>query len=240
MTDISVAVDGVERSAYLAVPEGEGPWPAVVVIFELVGANADMRAQADRLAANGYLALLPDLYDGKPWIRCVSRAMREFRAGRGPSFAFLEASRAWLAARADCTGRVGVAGFCLGGGFALLAAAGGGFDAAAVNYGLLPNDLEEALSGACPVVANYGGRDRLLKGAAAKLDRTLTVLGVDHDVKEYPDAGHSFLTETPVPVAAVPLMRVTLGVGIGREFGPEAWERIFAFFGAHLANGSTT
>ncbi|MFC0042523.1 dienelactone hydrolase family protein [Actinomadura rayongensis] len=240
MTDISIAVDGIERSAYLAVPEGEGPWPAVVVLFELVGANADMRAQADRLAANGYLALLPDLYDGKPWIRCVSRAMREFRAGRGPSFAFLEASRAWLAARADCTGRVGVAGFCLGGGFALLAAAGGAFDAAAVNYGILPGDLEETLSGACPVVANYAGRDRLLKGAAAKLDRTLTVLGVDHDVKEYPDAGHGFLTETPVPALAAPLVKVTLGVGIGRQFGDEAWERIFAFFGAHLASGSTT
>ena len=68
-----------------------------------------------------------------------------------------------------------------------------GFDASAPNYGPLPNDAEEVLRGACPVVASYGRRDVGLRGTAARLESTLTRLGVDHDVKEYPDAGHSFL-----------------------------------------------
>ncbi|WP_033324004.1 dienelactone hydrolase family protein [Actinomadura atramentaria] len=244
MTDISISVGGVERPAYLAVPAGEGPWPAVVVVFESFGANADMRAQADRLAAHGYLALMPDLYDGKPWIRCVRKAFRDLLARRGPSFAFIEAARAWLAARPDCTGRVGVIGFCMGGGFALVAAAKYDFDAAAVNYGILPRHAEEVLAGACPIVASYGKKDRSLIGAARRLDRTLTVLGVEHDVKEYPEAGHSFLTGTDqvVPAPLGPVAKVLMGIGEGLERADDAWERIFAFFGTHLAgqNGSTT
>jgi fermentation-respiration switch protein FrsA (DUF1100 family) len=54
---------------YLAVPAGPGPWPGVVVIHESWGLNADIQAHADRLAAEGYLALAPDLYGGKGWVR---------------------------------------------------------------------------------------------------------------------------------------------------------------------------
>ena len=68
-----------------------------------------------------------------------------------------------------------------------------GFDAAAPNYGVVPENAEEVLRGACPVVASYGRRDLALRGAADRLDGVLDRIGVAHDVKEYPDAGHSFL-----------------------------------------------
>ncbi|MDL4776432.1 MULTISPECIES: dienelactone hydrolase family protein [Thermomonosporaceae] len=234
MPDITIPAGPRELPGYLAVPEGTGPWPAVVILFEAFGAVADMRAQADRFASRGYLAVLPDFYDGAPWVRCVRKAMTDMRSQRGPIYDGIEAARSWLAGRDDCTGAVGVAGFCMGGGFALVAAARYGFQAAAVNYGILPRHPEDALAGACPVVASYGGADRTLRGAAARLERALTVADVPHDVKEYPGTGHSFLTDATVPGPLGPVARVALGIGKGRENAADAWERVFAFFAEHV------
>jgi carboxymethylenebutenolidase len=121
----------------------------------------------------------------------------------------------------------------MGGGFALLTAARG-FHASAPNYGTLPKDPQGVLAGACPIVASYGGRDRGLKGAAAKLEGVLTGAGVEHDVKEYPRAGHSFLNRHNVGPAA-PLLRVA-GVNYDQPSAEDAWGRILRFFATHLVH----
>jgi len=233
MPDISYPVAGGTAPGYLAIPSaGQGPWPGVVVIHEAFGLNDDIRKKADQFAARGYLALAPDLNDGKFWVRCVRSALGQLRAQSGPAFAVLEAARDFLAARADSTGRTGVIGFCMGGGFALLCAPRPGFSAASVNYGEVPKDAEGALAGACPIVGSYGGRDPMGTGHPERLQRALAVLEVPHDVKVYPGSGHRFLSEASG--AGAVLAKVTR-MSYQQADAADAWQRIFAFFGEHLS-----
>jgi carboxymethylenebutenolidase len=218
--------------AHLAVPPvGDGPWPGVVVLHESFGLNDDIRQQADRLAAAGYLALAPDLFSDGGRLRCLRATFRAAMSGRGKAFDDIETARTWLAGHERCTGRVGVIGFCLGGGFALLTAARG-FDASAPNYAHLPKDLDAALDGACPVVASYGGKDKTLRGTAATLEAGLEQAGVEHDVHEYPDAGHSFLNRHDLGPGGA-LLRVA-GIGYHDPSAEHAWGRILRFFEVHL------
>lgn len=218
----------------LAVPDGDGPWPGVVLVFEAYGMNDVMRRQVARVAEAGYLALMPDLYAQGGARRCLGATFRALRAGEGRAFVDLETARAELAGRPDCTGAVGVLGFCMGGAFALAAAAGRGFSAASANYGYLPRDLD-SLADACPIVGSYGARDRSQRGAAATLDHVLTEHGIPHDVKEYPTAGHSFLNDEPTgPALMRVISRPILGAGPDPDAAADAWRRIDAFFTEHL------
>ena len=222
---------------YLARPEGDGPFPAVLMIHEAFGLDANTVRHADRLAAAGYLTLAVDLYSDGGARRCLVATMRALAAGAGRAFTDLATARSWLLESGQTTGRIGVIGFCMGGGFALLLAADG-FDAAAVNYGRMPRDAG-VLAGSCPVVANFGGRDRILPGAADKLAGALQGLGVDHDVKEFASAGHSFLNGEEVgPRVLRPLFRV-MGIGPDPQSAPGAWQRIEDHFAQHLRNPAT-
>lgn len=231
-TTIAGGASAAELNAYLSVPPvGAGPWPGVVVIHDAFGLGDDTLEQTDRLAAAGYLALAPDLFTNGG-IRCLRTTIRSLLRGEGDAFADIEAARAALVSREDCAGRVGVIGFCMGGGFALVVAPRG-FDVAAPNYSPLPKQpLEEVLRGTCPMVASFGGRDRSLPGAAAKVEAVLAELGVPHDVKEYPDAGHGFLNRhNGGPLNMV--MRLA-GFGYHHPSAEDAWGRILRFFDTHL------
>ena len=190
--------------AHLAVPAGEGPWPGVVVLHELLGLTDDIRRHTDRLAGAGFVAVAPDLFSAGGALRCLRATFGALTRGQGPAVDDVLAVRDWLTGRPDCAGPVGVLGFCMGGGFALLLAARG-FDAAAPSYGPLPREARTVLAGACPVVASYGRRDPMMRGVAGRLESLLPELGVDH-----------------------------AGLGYEPDAADDAWARILAFFDHHL------
>jgi carboxymethylenebutenolidase len=222
-----------ELNAYLALPRGEGPWPGVVVIQDALGLSDDIREQADRLAAAGYVSFAPDLYSGRG-VRCVLATLQASRTGRGAAYDDIEAARTWLSEREDCTGRIGLIGFCMGGGFAaMMAPLRYGFDASSVNYGELPKDAVSYLADACPIVGSYGRRDVMLRGRASKLEQALTTNGIAHDVKEYPDAGHSFLNRINAGPVLGTFVKLT-AFNYNHAAAEDAWARILTFFDEHV------
>ena len=234
MPDITFDCPAGVLPGYLTVPPGDGPYPGVVVIQDALGMTADLRRITDRFAANGYLALAPALYERGPKLRCIVQTFRSLHRGSGTAVDDLIAAREHVAADDRCTGKVGVVGFCMGGGFCLLLATQGVFDVAAPNYGNpWPKDVD-TLRQSCPVVASYGARDLMLRNAAAKLDATLAEADVPRDVKEYPRVGHSFMNDFGSPSPLQFVERIA-GLAYSEPEAEDAWRRILAFFDRHLS-----
>jgi carboxymethylenebutenolidase len=224
---ISIHAPDGPLPADLVVPAGAGPWPGVVVVHDGFGLSDDIRRNAERFAENGFLALAPDLF-ARGGLRCVAATMRAQLRGHGPAVADLNAAREVLADRADCSGKVGIAGFCLGGGFALVMGSKG-FDVAAPFYPSIVTSFEKLADGSCPVVASFGSRDPLNPRGAPRLKRALDKEGVTYDIKTYDGVGHSFAND----LAGQPILRIA-GFGYDADVTADAYRRVFAFFGEHL------
>lgn len=237
MADVLISTSRGEMPAYLAAPSpanqvNDGRPAGVVIIHDIFGMTADHRRQADWLAAAGFLSLAPNLFHHGGKISCIRTALRDVGARNGTTFDDIEACRVWLSRHPDCSGKVGVIGFCMGGGFALLLASGHGYSAASVNYGpKLPEDVEFLLAGACPIVASYGGKDRVTKGVAAQLEQEVERAGIAHDIKEYPNVGHGFMNDHRG--LFFKLIRFT-GVGYEEQSALDARRRITEFFHGYL------
>jgi carboxymethylenebutenolidase len=228
----TVAADGLSIPVEIFRPTPtSGRVPAVLVLHEIFGLNDDMRRIARRFADNGYLAAAPDFLTGGWYVGCIMRAARDLRAGSGPTVGVLEAVLAMLAARPD-VGKVGAAGFCMGGGYALLLGTRERLSAAGVFYGDVRS--REELARACPLTGGYGGKDRLFAPQGRRLIHELETLGREHDVRIYEQAGHSYMSDTDHPYLAM-LTRPLMAVAYDPAAAEDSWRRMLAFFARHLA-----
>ncbi|MFL5820485.1 MAG: dienelactone hydrolase family protein [Solirubrobacteraceae bacterium] len=235
-TSLELHLDGQPVPARLALPEGPGPHPGVLVIHELWGLTADIERICERLATAGYAALAGELYGPGPRPLCIARAIRDLTRAEGE----LGMSRAKTAfellrrrPEVDAS-RTGAIGFCMGGGFALLLGATEDLRATSVNYGRVPESTAR-LAGLCPVVGSYGGTDRDLLPHFERLRGFLEENSIPHDVELYPQAGHSFMNRT-VPGPAARLVRPLAAIEYRHSEAEDAWRRILAFFAEHLGD----
>jgi carboxymethylenebutenolidase len=182
-------------SAYVALPEGAGRKPAIIVIQEWWGLNDFVKRKADELAKKGYVAFAPDLYRGKvatdpDTAHQLMRGMPEDRAMRDLTSAF-----DYLRSRDDVdAARIGSVGWCMGGGYSLaLALAQPKLAGAVVYYGRLVTDDEKIKSLAPPLLGNFGGQDQGIPPETVReFARKASALGKNVDFKIYPEAGHAF------------------------------------------------
>lgn len=230
--------DGHAMGGVLTLPEANDgrPRPALLLIYEILGMNDEMKRVARELAKEGYIVLIPDHFDRSSKALCIARAVRAISQQKGQPLDDLEAARRWLAARPEVDAeRIGVIGFCMGGGFALVLAMSGKYRVSAPFYGEAPATMPES----CPVVASYGARDGVFAKFAPRLQRNLEVLGVPHDVKVYPEAGHSFYTATPAGLLGYLSGIGPMRVGYHEASARDAHARVVAFFREHLQGGET-
>jgi carboxymethylenebutenolidase len=195
------AADGGSFSAYLATPKS-GKGPGIVVIQEIFGVNAGIRAIADRLAGQGFTALAADLFWRiEPDIQITDKTEAEWKRAfelyqtfnQDKGIEDIKATIAALRAHPSCTGKVGAVGYCLGGRLAFLCATRTDIDAAVGYYGVgLDGLLGEARNIKKPLLLHVAEEDKFVdKAAQAKIKdglrghRLITI-------HSYPGCDHAF------------------------------------------------
>jgi carboxymethylenebutenolidase len=213
----------LKGGGYLALPDGSGPHPGVVVIHEAYGLNDNIKGITRRFADSGYAALAVDLFTDRNRALCMARYMTGMligsveRAGIGD----LKSALTHLAKQPEVDpDRVGAIGFCMGGGFAIAwACTDDRLKAIAPFYASNPRPLE-VVQRLCPVVGSYPEKD-FTAGAGRALDQALDRYGNAHDIKIYPGTRHSFFSDH--------------GRAYDKDAATDSWSRVLSFFGTHLA-----
>jgi carboxymethylenebutenolidase len=206
---------------YLAVPDGAGPFPSVILIHEWNGLVDRVRQVADALAEEGYVALAADLYGGRTGSSREENValMQEAQSSPERIIANLDAAARFLRARPDVTGRVATMGWCFGGGVALSYAIGGeNHDGTAIFYGRLVQDPELLARIDHPIYGTFAEMDRgIPPEEVERFAEALRQAGIENDLHIYDDVEHGFWlwVDRNPDVAAEPAL--------------DAWERLKAY-----------
>ena len=212
----------LKGGGFLAVPDGHGPFPGVVVIHEAYGVNDNIRDITRRFADAGYAALAADLFGDRNRAICMARYMTGMLLGSVNRYGVqdLKAALTYLAKLPEVDAqRLGAIGFCMGGSFAIAwACTDSRLKAIAPFYAANPRPID-VVKRACPVVGSYPGRD-FTAGAGRSLDAALTRHGIAHEIKIYPESRHSFANDR--------------GGAYDQEAADDSWRRVLTFFGEQL------
>ncbi|MEM8544093.1 MAG: dienelactone hydrolase family protein [Cyanobacteria bacterium P01_H01_bin.119] len=212
----SVSIDsgGVSVPAYLAVPDGAGPFPVVVVIQEVFGVNAHIRDVVERIAKEGYIAIAPAIYHRQIKDFEVGYSAADLAAGRtykggtqaDELLADVQGCVAYTRSLANAKAeKVGCIGFCFGGHVAYLAATLSEVRATASFYGA--GITTQTPGGGAPTVTLtpdikgviygfFGTEDPLIPNPQVdEIEAALTASGVKHQIFRYDGAGHGFFCD---------------------------------------------
>jgi carboxymethylenebutenolidase len=232
----SIKVDGADMRLYTSVPDGTGPFPAVVVIQHQGGVDDFVQEMTQRLASAGYAAVAPELYhrDGP---HCQDDGpTRRARLLDVNVIKDVNATVAFLTSHRLVDGeRLGIIGFCMGGRVAYLMAALQPQFKAAVDYyggnimvpwGDGPAPIDRTSEVHCPLLGLFGEEDANPSPAdMRKLDAELTKHGKVHEFYSYPGAGHAFMNKR--------------GERYRADADRDSWPKTLAFFARHLAGVTT-
>ncbi|MGB7845127.1 MAG: dienelactone hydrolase family protein [Candidatus Acidiferrum sp.] len=211
-------------SGYLALPEGAGKHPAIIVIHEWWGPNDWVKEQAQKYASQSYVALAVDLYRGQvaktpDEAHILMRGLPDDRGLRD-----LEAAFAYLSSRPDVdASKIASIGWCMGGGWSIkLAEDQANLAAFVVNYGSLPTDPAIIAKIKAPMLGNFGAEDKGIPPESVKaFEAAIKAAGKSPDIKIYDGAGHAF--QNPDNKA-----------GYRPEATADSEKRITAFFAKYL------
>jgi carboxymethylenebutenolidase len=221
------AQDGTELYGYLAVPEGADgeKYPAVLMVHEWWGLTAEITKMADTLAEEGYVVLAPDTYRGRVATTVPAAITLRVTVPEERVDSDMQAAYEYLIALPEVDRlRVGVIGFCYGGGVALRHAVQNPQIAATVNlYGDTidnPQEFGALLESGKPLLGIFGEDDQQIPVSEVEaFDAALDEAGIPNEVTIYPGVGHAFVNPETI-----------LEVGAAQD----AWTQIIAFFDEHL------
>lgn len=218
---VSYFSDNEAARGYLVVPEGVGPFPAVILIHEWNGLVDRVREMADAMAAEGYVALAADLYSARTGTNQEENValMRETQASPERVIANLDAAARYLRSRDDVTGRIATMGWCFGGGIALSYAIGGErHEGTAIFYGSLVTDPEILASIDHEIYGTFAEMDSGIPPATVnEFVEALRSAGVENDVHIYDEVNHGFW------------LRVGQDPALREEPARDAWRRVRAY-----------
>ena len=188
--------EDTETTGYLALPDGEGPHPAVILVHEWDGLKDRVRQVADALASEGYVALAADVYQGRTGSNPdENRAlMGEARANMDQVVTNLNVAAAYLRDRADTSGKVAVMGWCFGGGIALSYGLDGDtHEGTAMFYGQLVQDPEILQRITHEIYGTFAAEDAGIPPQdVEQFVDALRTANIENDVHIYDDVNHGF------------------------------------------------
>lgn len=226
LQNVTFPSGNVQLAGVLARPDGDGPFPGVVVIHEAFGLNDNIRDIARRFADTGYAALAVDLFAGRNRVICMFRFLGQLqtRPLNNSSIDNLKASLSYLAEQPEVDStRLGAIGFCMGGSFATAwACSDNRLKVVAPFYGISPKPID-AVARACPVVGSYPTND-FTTPHARKLNDALERYNIPHDIKIYSGTRHSFFNDQ--------------GRTYNAEAAQDSWQRVLAFFSEHMGTSA--
>ncbi len=225
--DLHYVPDDTISTGYLAVPAGAGPFPALVIVHEWNGLVDRVREVADALAAEGYVTLAVDLYDGKTGSDRDENValMQGVQSNQPKMIANMNAAVDYLKGRSDVTGRVGAMGWCFGGGIALsFGLDGENHDATAIFYGQLIDDPARLAHLSHEVYGTFAGLDQGINPeAVARFEKALNEAGIPNDLHVYDDVQHGFWLHVDRNLADT-------------TAALDAWQRLKAYLGRTLGS----